>query len=69
VLTSSSEINLSSVSVAITSIYGDVVQGTFALTVGQCTDTKKQFTIHTSRRMLEGNATAVSDENAFDGGF
>jgi expansin (peptidoglycan-binding protein) len=63
VLTSTSEINLSSVSVAITSIYGDVVQGTFALTVGKCTDTKKQFTIHTSRRMLEGNATAVEDND------
>ncbi|RLN95856.1 hypothetical protein BBJ28_00008384 [Nothophytophthora sp. Chile5] len=40
---SSTEVNLSAVQVSVTSINGGVVKGTYALKVGQCTDTKQQF--------------------------
>ncbi|KAG1686353.1 hypothetical protein DVH05_015165 [Phytophthora capsici] len=35
--------DLSAVKVAITSVNGDVISGSYSLTAGKCTDTKKQF--------------------------
>ncbi|KAG7380085.1 hypothetical protein PHYPSEUDO_007791 [Phytophthora pseudosyringae] len=46
--TSSSEIDLSAVDVAITSINGEVIEGTYQLAAGQCTDTYHQFTAATA---------------------
>ncbi|RLN55428.1 hypothetical protein BBJ29_002658 [Phytophthora kernoviae] len=39
-VTSSTGADLSAVQVSVTSIYGDVIEGTYSLTVGQCTDTE-----------------------------
>ncbi|KAE8988747.1 hypothetical protein PR003_g22343 [Phytophthora rubi] len=38
-----SNADLSAVKVAVTSINGDVISGSYSLTAGKCTDTKKQF--------------------------
>ncbi|RLN98656.1 hypothetical protein BBJ28_00018294 [Nothophytophthora sp. Chile5] len=43
VLESSSGVDLTAVEVSITSIDGDVIDGTYALTAGSCTDTNQQF--------------------------
>ncbi|KAG7380083.1 hypothetical protein PHYPSEUDO_007789 [Phytophthora pseudosyringae] len=42
-VSSASGADLSAVKVAITSISGDVISGTYSLTAGKCTDTNKQF--------------------------
>nr|UPT50364.1 expansin-like protein EXLX7 [Phytophthora infestans] len=42
-ITSSSEVDLTAVDVALTSIKGQVIEGTFSLSAGQCTDTNLQF--------------------------
>ncbi|KAL4086070.1 hypothetical protein PRIC1_014692 [Phytophthora ramorum] len=41
---STSEVDLTAVSVSITSIEGETVEGTYSLTAGACVDTNKQFT-------------------------
>ncbi|RLN20732.1 hypothetical protein BBJ28_00001032 [Nothophytophthora sp. Chile5] len=43
VLESSSGVDLTAVEVSITSIDGDVIDGTYALTAGSCTDMNQQF--------------------------
>ncbi|KAG7397254.1 hypothetical protein PHYBOEH_001066 [Phytophthora boehmeriae] len=47
-ITSTSDVDLTAVTVSVTSIEGEVIEGTYSLTAGECTDTKKQFTISSS---------------------
>ncbi|GMF31712.1 unnamed protein product [Phytophthora lilii] len=42
-VTSSTGVDLNAVNVSVTSIYSDVIEGTYILTSGQCTDTYQQF--------------------------
>ncbi|POM67523.1 Carbohydrate-binding protein [Phytophthora palmivora] len=47
-ITSTSEVDLTSVAVSITSIDGETVEGTYSLTAGECVDTNQQFTTSSS---------------------
>ncbi|GMF31342.1 unnamed protein product [Phytophthora fragariaefolia] len=47
-ITSSSDVDLTSVKVSITSIEGETVEGTYSLTAGECVDTNQQFTATSS---------------------
>ncbi|GMF31711.1 unnamed protein product [Phytophthora lilii] len=47
-ITSTSEVDLTSVKVSITSIEGEIVEGTYSLTAGECVDTNQQFTTSSS---------------------
>ncbi|KAL3666387.1 hypothetical protein V7S43_008638 [Phytophthora oleae] len=47
-ITSTSDVDLTSVQVSITSVEGETVEGTYSLTAGECVDTNQQFTTSSS---------------------
>lgn len=60
---SSTAVNLSAVKISVTSIYGEVVSGTYKLAVGSCTDTKQQFKTTTKRLLADSNSTSIIEED------
>jgi expansin (peptidoglycan-binding protein) len=56
----SGSVDLSAVKVSITSINGDVVEGTYALTAGSCTDTGEQFASSSSTTTTTAPASTTA---------
>ncbi|GMF31710.1 unnamed protein product [Phytophthora lilii] len=59
-VSTSSGADLSAVKVAITSINGDVISGTYSLAAGKCTDTNKQFGSGSSSQSSTTSAPAAT---------
>ncbi|RLN98654.1 hypothetical protein BBJ28_00018293 [Nothophytophthora sp. Chile5] len=57
---STSDVDLTSVAVSITSVDGDVVDGTYSLTAGECTDTNQQFGSSSSQTTTSGSTTSTT---------
>ncbi|KAG1686352.1 hypothetical protein DVH05_006656 [Phytophthora capsici] len=54
-VTSTSDVDLTSVQVSITSIEGETVEGTYSLTAGECVDTNQQFTTSSSSQTSQSS--------------
>ncbi|KAF4320450.1 hypothetical protein JM18_003582 [Phytophthora kernoviae] len=59
-ITSTSDVDLTTVAVSITSVDGEVIEGTYSLTAGECTDTKKQFTSSGSSQTSSSTTTTTT---------
>ncbi|KAG7380084.1 hypothetical protein PHYPSEUDO_007790 [Phytophthora pseudosyringae] len=55
---STSEVDLTSVAVSITSVEGETVEGTYSLTAGECLDTNQQFTTSSSSQISSQMTTS-----------
>ncbi|KAG3020421.1 hypothetical protein PC121_g14415 [Phytophthora cactorum] len=59
-ITSTSEVDLTAVDVSVTSINGQVIEGTYSLSAGQCTDTSHQFETTSTTPATTSPTTAPS---------
>lgn len=63
-ITSTSDVDLTAVQVSITSIEGEVVDGTYSLTAGECVDTNQQFTISSDSQTSSQASTTTSSQTS-----
>ncbi|RLN63115.1 hypothetical protein BBP00_00004312 [Phytophthora kernoviae] len=59
-ITSTSDVDLTTVAVSITSVDGEAIEGTYSLIAGECTDTKKQFTSSGSSQTSSSTTTTTT---------